>query len=661
MTEAAPDPAATRPAGDDDDRRYLVYRYGGHGLGHDLTAILNMARAAAQTGRVFALDMSRFRYCSGDRHRQFLENFGIVLPPWVETLYDLDAVRRLYQVADRHESPPYAGDPRRDRPERVVIYTSNAEAQVHHVGNKQEFQPCRVEPRGPLATAIAANLIQKEPGTATIGLYFRSGNGEFLDLRFDRLSLPDYETRYEETLARYADAARLLALRFAGKAVRFYVASDSAPFIARMREVLGEVTTLPDAGFHVPFGHHIESFAGDIKPLADAMADIENLSRCDFLVYSGSLFPNFALLNGAAMHAGNCYEVTLTSMASATAPLPRAKRDAYIERAYRRAGYFDFYPRQSILRFHERLLREDGHAAEAARQGARAAQLGGMHAARAVTQARILFVQGDFAGAEAALAAEPALADGGNAYLLEFQAIIRASAGDRESAYRILYRAAAEHPNIPDPQATLLRLLLAGGRPAEAAAFAREAVERFPTDSELRGLRGAALGALHGERGLVNVGAGKPCVQSGTSRWSLERDAEGATNGIFVREYNFNTGHSETPWWMIDLTAEETVRRVTIYNRDHGDYEHLTEGLQLQASDDGQSWRVLAVAGPRFTGLRGGEPWDVWLDPALRARYLRLFLPRQGILHLQQVEIYAERALPARGASPPAALGELAN
>jgi hypothetical protein len=580
MIESASENSVMRPGGHDGDRRYLVYRYGGHGLGHDLTAILNMARAAAQTGRVFALDMSRFRYCSGDRHRQFFENFTIVLPPCVETLFDLDAVRLLYQVADRYESPPYAGDPRQDRPERVVIYTSNAEALVHHVGNKNEFQPCRVEPRGPLAAAIAANLIERTPGTATIGLYFRSGNGEFLDLRFDPLSLPDYETRYEETLARYADAARLLALRFAGQAVRFYVASDSAPFIARMRDVLGDVTTLPDAGFHVPFGHHIESFAGDIKPLADAMADIENLSRCDFLVYSTSLFPNLALLNGPALHAGNRYEVSLTSMASATAPMSRTKRDAYIERAYRRAGYFDFYPRQSILRFHGKKLRDEGNSADAAARAARAAQLGVLHAARSVTEARILFVKGDFAEAEAALASEPALADGSNAYLLEFQALIRASAGDREAACRLLYRAAAEHPGIPEPQATLLRLLLAWGRPREAAVFAGAAVERFPTDGELNKLRGAAIGAICGDMGLVNIGAGKPCVQSGMSRWSLERDAEGATNGVFVREYNFNTGHSAMPWWMIDLAAEEPVRRVTIYNRDHGDYEHLTEGLQ---------------------------------------------------------------------------------
>ena len=88
-------------------RRYLVYRYGGHGLGHDLTAILTFARAAAETSRAFALDMSNFKYTPGDPHRRFFENYPFVLREMVVFLSDITEMQCSYQEPERYESPQY--------------------------------------------------------------------------------------------------------------------------------------------------------------------------------------------------------------------------------------------------------------------------------------------------------------------------------------------------------------------------------------------------------------------------------------------------------------------------------------------------------------------------------------------------------------------------
>lgn len=226
----------------DSQPRYLVYRCGWQGLGHIGVAILNCVRAASVTGRTLALDMRDFHYYRQDAARRFAEHFAFDLPQGVAIVTDPDAVAEICALPDRYEPPPWQGpDALLPRPERVVIITSDVVRHVQTRGNKFAFWPNRMALRGPLADRVNPALFSPEPGAATIGIYFRSGNGEFLDFRFDPVSLSDYAPRYEELVERYADIARLAARQFPGRRVRYYVASVSASFVAAMRTRLGAV------------------------------------------------------------------------------------------------------------------------------------------------------------------------------------------------------------------------------------------------------------------------------------------------------------------------------------------------------------------------------------------------------------------------------------
>ena len=585
--------------------------------------------------------MSNFKYTPGDRHRRFFENFRVVLPETVEFLSDLKEINALYQEPDRYESPPYEGEPLPDRPERIVIFTSNASSHIQSAQTKAAFQPCRVEPIGALAAAIADKLLTQQEDTVTIGVYFRSGNGEFLDLRFDPVSLPDYDVRYQETIARYIDIARIVALRFPGKQVRYYVASDSKQFIDKMQAALDNVITLPDAGFDAPFGQYVASFGGDMKPLADAMVDIENLSRCDFLIYSPSLFPTFAVANSRTLDASNSYALSLTSVAKAIEPLAFKQKFSYLKQAFGRMPYFMFYPRGAMLRFHALTLRQFGETAQGEAMAHRAEVMMATNKITAVHYARAMFEQGNMADAEAALASSPEAA---NPFIMEFRAMVRAFQLDHGGACALLREAIRANPAITEPYVTLIRILLSRGALREAAAVATEGLRQVPDSNELLVQRVSILSAMCGNGGLVNVAGGKTCRQSSTSRWSFPGEAEAATNGVLVREFNFHTNEDNASWWRIDLGVAESVRRTVVFNRDNPRYQHLADGLLLQVSNDDQTWRVLGEAKERFSGSSGGQPWDLWFDEPPRVRYLRLQVPRRAYLHLQQIEVYAERS-----------------
>lgn len=125
---------------------------------------------------------------------------------------------------------------------------------------------------------------------------------------------------------------------------------------------------------------------------------------------------------------------------------------------------------------------------------------------------------------------------------------------------------------------------------------------------------------------------------------STHTDAAGACDGIKNGQWGFHTGLSKNPWWQVDLGADQNITRVVIWNRcDAESATVLAFKLQLLLSHDGEHWEtVYQHDGTPFLGFSDKKPLTVKL-PGQSARFLRVQLPGETYLHLDEVEVFGAR------------------
>ena len=143
-------------------------------------------------------------------------------------------------------------------------------------------------------------------------------------------------------------------------------------------------------------------------------------------------------------------------------------------------------------------------------------------------------------------------------------------------------------------------------------------------------------------RALHNVAQDKPArVSSALAGWA--GSAAAAVNGRASGRFAFHTDLSLQPSWELDLQSVQQLKAVRLFNRGDACQERAL-GLQVEVSVDGQAYKLLHTQTTPFGGLADGAPALVDLraaQPPVCARYLRLSLPREDYLHLDQVEVYA--------------------
>ncbi len=122
-----------------------------------------------------------------------------------------------------------------------------------------------------------------------------------------------------------------------------------------------------------------------------------------------------------------------------------------------------------------------------------------------------------------------------------------------------------------------------------------------------------------------------------------EEDAVGGCDGVKNGEWGFHTALESDPWWQIDLGAVRPVDRIVVYNRcDHtaGRAVHLAVLFSTCGTDFQLVYRH---DGTLFLGQSDGAPLTIALG-GRPARYVRLQVPGNNCLHLDEVEIYAADA-----------------
>jgi hypothetical protein len=115
-------------------------------------------------------------------------------------------------------------------------------------------------------------------------------------------------------------------------------------------------------------------------------------------------------------------------------------------------------------------------------------------------------------------------------------------------------------------------------------------------------------------------------------------DAAGGCDGIIDGKWGFHTGKARNPWWQVDLGESQSISRVVVWNRCQA--AERAGRLKVRLSDDAQNWRtVYQHDGTVFYGFTNQKPLEVKLA-GLGARFVRIELPGEEFLHLEEVEVF---------------------
>jgi hypothetical protein len=150
-----------------------------------------------------------------------------------------------------------------------------------------------------------------------------------------------------------------------------------------------------------------------------------------------------------------------------------------------------------------------------------------------------------------------------------------------------------------------------------------------------------------------NLALNRQARQSSLYDGSPNNGPAGGVDGIKNRGFGFSTNQEQSPWWMVDLGANYALSEARIFNRLDCCSERART-LQILLSQDGQNWQtVYRHDGTVFGGVDGRQ-----LSVALQgrtARYVRLQLAEDNLLHLDEVEVYGQE--PASGLTQTPASG----
>lgn len=115
-------------------------------------------------------------------------------------------------------------------------------------------------------------------------------------------------------------------------------------------------------------------------------------------------------------------------------------------------------------------------------------------------------------------------------------------------------------------------------------------------------------------------------------------DAAGGCDGVKDGGPGFHTEKQDQPWWRVDLGKSQPVARVVIWNRT--ECADRAARLQISFSDDARRWTIVyRHDGSVFHGFTDNKPLSVEFTNQA-ARFVRIQLPGNDYLHLDEVEVF---------------------
>jgi hypothetical protein len=139
----------------------------------------------------------------------------------------------------------------------------------------------------------------------------------------------------------------------------------------------------------------------------------------------------------------------------------------------------------------------------------------------------------------------------------------------------------------------------------------------------------------------------KPATQSSLSPYSTKLGAGEAVSGTIPSNYAIHTLLETNPWWMVDLGFDYPIDRIVIHNRLEGFHERAKD-CRVEISKDGTEWLLIHAGRVHFLGGTKGPPLVLPLERKEAGRYVKISLPGKEVLHLAQVEVFADPAAKIR-------------
>ncbi|MHC4637360.1 MAG: HzsA-related protein [Planctomycetota bacterium] len=127
-------------------------------------------------------------------------------------------------------------------------------------------------------------------------------------------------------------------------------------------------------------------------------------------------------------------------------------------------------------------------------------------------------------------------------------------------------------------------------------------------------------------------------LRDNDGKGNTQVDALGGCDGIINGKCGFQTDTQENPWWQVDLGKNMPLERILVYN--HCENPGRASELIVLVSNDAVNFKkVYQHDGSLFLGYTDKKPLSIELSGA-QARYVRLQLPAENSLHLDEIEIY---------------------
>lgn len=118
-----------------------------------------------------------------------------------------------------------------------------------------------------------------------------------------------------------------------------------------------------------------------------------------------------------------------------------------------------------------------------------------------------------------------------------------------------------------------------------------------------------------------------------------DEDAPGGCDGIKDGKWGFHTALENDPWWQIDLGQTTALARLQIFNRCDHTAGRAARLKVLLSADSKKFEPAYEHDGTVFRGQPDGKPLVVQLN-GRSARFVRLQVPGNNCLHLDEVEIF---------------------
>jgi len=143
-----------------------------------------------------------------------------------------------------------------------------------------------------------------------------------------------------------------------------------------------------------------------------------------------------------------------------------------------------------------------------------------------------------------------------------------------------------------------------------------------------------------------NVALGRKAMQSSYAPYvdPSKPAGAGATSGVKTGGFGFHTEEEFAPWWMLDLGDVHEIETILVFNRQNAEAERARTLCVSLAWNAAGPWVEIYKSSEVFGGDLTGDPLTIPVNPRIAARFVRLHLTERNFFHLDEVEVYANRA-----------------